>query len=263
LSSRIQNVIDYGERGVVKIVKDGDALAAEAAAILIDVIERTQGKAGAVALSGGSTPKKMGALLAESPYKEKVADSTVNFFWGDERWVPLSDPESNAGEALRAFLEPDGVDPARIHPFETEHATPEESADRYAEALRPWAASDATYPVLDLVFLGMGDDGHTLSLFPHTSAIHETRRWVVANEVPKLKTVRLTMTAPVVNAAREVVFLVGGGGKADRLASVLDGPVNVDAQPSQIIRPKSGGPVWLVDEAAAAKLAKRPEPSRG
>jgi 6-phosphogluconolactonase len=260
LSSRIQNVIDYGERGVVKIVKDGDALAAEAAAILIDVIERTQGKAGAV---GGSTPKKMGALLAESPYKEKVADSTVNFFWGDERWVPLSDPESNAGEALRAFLEPDGVDPARIHPFETEHATPEESADRYAEALRPWAASDATYPVLDLVFLGMGDDGHTLSLFPHTSAIHETRRWVVANEVPKLKTVRLTMTAPVVNAAREVVFLVGGGGKADRLASVLDGPVNVDAQPSQIIRPKSGGPVWLVDEAAAAKLAKRPEPSRG
>ena len=263
MSARIHSVIDYGERGLVKIVNDGDALAAEAAATLIDVIVRTQGKRGAVALSGGSTPKKMSALLAEPPYKEKVANSTIDFFWGDERWVPLADPESNAGEALRGFLEPDGVGAARIHPFETENVTPEESADRYAESLRPWAANDAPYPVLDLVFLGMGDDGHTLSLFPHTSAIHETRRWVVANEAPKLKTVRLTMTAPVVNAARQVVFLVGGAGKADRLASVLDGPVNVDAQPSQIIRPKSGVPIWLVDKAAAAKLAKRPESSRG
>lgn len=256
MSSRIQRVIDYGERGVVKIVKDGDALAAEAAAILIDVIERTRGNNGAVALSGGSTPKKMSALLAKPPYDERVANSTVNFFWGDERWVPLSDQENNAGEALRGFLEPDRVDPTRIHPFETEGVSPDESAAKIAQALRPWARGGADFPTLDLVFLGMGDDGHTLSLFPHTAAIHETRRWVVSNQVPKLNTVRMTMTAPVVNAAREVVFLIGGAGKADRLASVLDGPVDVDEQPSQIIRPASGGPVWLIDEAAAAKLAK-------
>jgi 6-phosphogluconolactonase len=263
VNNRILAAIDYGERGEVRIVANGQALAAEAAAILLDVVDRTKGKTGAVALSGGSTPKSMGKLLAEAPARDRLRESTIHFFWGDERWVPLSDPESNAGEAIRGWLEPDGVAPSRIHPFRVDRITPEESADLYAEWLLPWAANERSYPRLDLVFLGMGDDGHTLSLFPGTDAIHEAHRWVVPNHVPKLNTTRLTMTAPVVNAARQVVFLVSGAGKADRLAAVLDGPVDVDLLPSQIIRPVAGGPVWLIDEAAAANLAKLSEAKRG
>lgn len=263
MSSRSLGRIDYAERGEVRIVADAAALAAEAAAVLIDVVEKTQAETGAVALSGGSTPKHMGALLAQSPYRETLANSTTHFFWGDERWVPLSDPESNAGEAIRSFLKPAGVSPTRIHPYLTENILPEESAGLYADWLLPWAANEHGFPQLSLVFLGMGDDGHTLSLFPGTEAIHETRCWVVPNQVPKLGAVRLTMTAPVVNAALEVVFLVGGAGKAERLASVLDGPIDVDLQPSQIIRPAVGGPIWLVDQAAASKLAKLPEVRRG
>lgn len=260
MSARILRTIDYGERGEVRVVADGAALAAEAAGMLIDVVNETNGQSAAIALSGGSTPKAMGALLAQPPYRDMLAAADCHFFWGDERWVPLSDPESNAGEAIRGFLQPAGVRPDRIHAFLTENITPEESAGLYAEWLLPWAGDGRSIPRLRLVFLGMGDDGHTLSLFPGTAAIHETRRWVVPNDVPKLGTTRVTMTAPVVNAADDVVFLVGGAGKADRLASVLDDPVDVDRLPSQIIRPMAGGPIWLVDEAAAAQLERRAEP---
>lgn len=263
MTHRIHATIDYGARGEVRIVPDGAALAAEAAAMLLDVLAQTKEQRAAVALSGGSTPKKMGELLAEPGARARIKDSTAHFFWGDERWVPLAQPESNAGEAMRGWLEPAGVSRDRIHPFRVERITPEESADLYAEWLAPWAANDRSLPVLDLVFLGMGDDGHTLSLFPGTAAVQERQRWVVANYVPKLNAMRLTMTAPVVNAARKVVFLVGGASKAERLAAVLDGPIDVDLQPSQIIRPINGGPIWLVDEAAAANLAKLPEAKRG
>ncbi len=256
MSTRVLKTIDYGERGEVQIVADGAALAAEAASILLEVVERTSHRAGAVALSGGSTPKQMGKLLAGESMRDQIAASSIHFFWGDERWVPLSDPESNAGEALRGFLTPAGVKPSHIHPFRIGDITPDESANLYAEWLLPWAPNVNSFPILDVVFLGMGDDGHTLSLFPGTKAIHETHRWVVPNDVPKLNTTRLTITAPVVNAARKVVFLVGGASKADRLTGVLDGPVDVDLLPSQIIRPLAGGPIWLIDEAAAANLSK-------
>jgi 6-phosphogluconolactonase len=255
--------IDYGARGEVWIVPDGGALAIEAATLLLDVLVETRGRRGAIALSGGSTPKQMGKLLAEPAARALITGSTAHFFWGDERWVPLTDPESNAGEALRGWLEPAGVGRDRVHPYRVDRITPEESADLYAEWLAPWAANDNSLPVLDLVFLGMGGDGHTLSLFPGTAAVQERQRWVVANHVPKLNTVRLTMTAPVINAARKVVFLAGGASKAARLASVLDGPIDVDLQPSQIIRPINGGPIWMIDEAAAANLAKLPEAKRG
>ena len=262
MTSRILSTIDYGDRGEVRIVADGAALAESAASILLEIVGQTEDHTPAIALSGGSTPKQMGKLLTMPHASEAIRDSPAHFFWGDERWVPLTDPESNAGEAMRGFLEPAGVDASQIHPYRIDGISPDESADLYAEWLLPWAPSHNALPVLDLVFLGMGDDGHTLSLFPGTAAIHETHRWVVPNDVPKLNTTRLTMTAPVVNSARNVVFLIGGAGKAERLAAVLDGPLDVDALPSQIIRP-SGGPIWLVDSAAAAQLARRPGANDG
>ncbi len=248
--------IDYGERGTVRVYADAEALARAAAALLAETVSSATGHA-YIALSGGSTPKRMGQLLAEAPYRETVAWRDIEFFWGDERFVPEESPESNSGEARRTFLDKVDVEPGRINPFPTTVRDPDLAAEMYATQLKTVFNETDVAPRFDLVFLGMGDDGHTLSLFPGTAAIHETERFVVANYVPKLDTTRLTLTAPVVNAAQRVAFLVGGAGKAETLAKVLDGPVDVDTLPSQIIRPVDGELLWLVDEAAAANLALR------
>jgi 6-phosphogluconolactonase len=248
--------IDYGERGTVRVHADGEALARAAAALFAETVAGAAGHPH-VALSGGSTPKRMGQLLAEPPYRDEVPWREIEFFWGDERYVPEESPESNAGEARRTFLDRVGVEPSRLNPFPTTVPDAELAADMYATQIRTVFGETDGFPAFDLVFLGMGDDGHTLSLFPGTAAIAETERLAVANPVEKLDTVRLTMTAPLVNAARRVAFLVGGAGKAERLAEVLDGPVDVDRLPCQIIRPASGELLWLVDEAAAAGLARQ------
>lgn len=259
--SEVIGSIDYRERGTVLVVEDADALAREAAERFIattrSAVERT-GKA-TVALSGGSTPKQMGQLLAQEDYRERVPWHDVQVFWGDERWVPLDAPESNAGEAKRTFLDLVGIPAANVHPFETEEISPEESARRYESLVREIVDDVDGLPRFDLIFLGMGDDGHTASLFPGTAAIHERQRLVVSHVVPKLNATRLTMTPPLLNAGRSVVFLAAGAGKAARLAEVLEGPVDVDRLPSQVIRPSAGGPIWLVDVAAAASLTKQPE----
>ena len=252
--------IDYGARGTVRVYADGEALAQAAAALLADTVASATGHA-YIALSGGSTPKRMGQLLAEPPYRETIAWRNIEFFWGDERFVPEDSPESNSGEARRTFLEKVDIEPSRINPFPTTVRDADLAAEMYATILKTVFNETDVAPRFDLVFLGMGDDGHTLSLFPGTAAIHETQRFVVANYVPKLETTRLTLTAPVVNAARRVAFLVGGSGKAETLAKVLDGPVDVETLPSQIIRPTDGELLWLVDEAAAADLARRPAAS--
>ncbi len=249
--------IDYGERGVVRVYADGEALARAAAALLANTVSSATGHA-YIALSGGSTPKRMGQLLAQAPYQETIPWRNIEFFWGDERFVPEDSPESNSGEARRTFLDRVDVEPGRINPFPTTVRDADLAAEMYATQLKTvFNETDAT-PRFDLVFLGMGDDGHTLSLFPGTAAIHETERFVVANYVPKLDTTRLTLTALVVNAAQRVAFLVGGAGKAETLSKVLDGPVDIDTLPSQIIQPVDGELLWLVDEAAAANLARQP-----
>lgn len=252
--------LDYGERGTVEVVADAEALAHAAASHLISAIDRAVADRGiaAVALSGGSTPKRMGQLLAQPGFREAIPWQKVQIFWGDERWVPLSSPESNAGEAMRAFLDHVPIPSDHIHPYQTESLSAEESAQSYECDIRAMLAARDELPRFDLIFLGMGDDGHTASLFPGTAAIHEHARLVVAHEVAKLQTARLTMTPPLLNAAREIVFLTAGAGKAARLANVLDDPIDVDLLPSQVIRPQSGTLTWLVDRAATAMLARQP-----
>jgi 6-phosphogluconolactonase len=254
--SETSRELDYGERGRVLLLDDAEALAIEAAERLIkaatEAVERSN--QAIVALSGGSTPKRMGDLLAGSGFRERMPWGRTHFFWGDERWVPLSSPESNAGEAKRAFLDAMPVPADHVHPFATEGVTPEESAAAYERLVREIVPGDPI-PRFDLVLLGMGDDGHTASLFPGTDAIHERERLVVAHHVPKLNATRLTMTPPLLNAARGVIFLVAGAGKAARLAEVLEGPVDVGRLPSQVIRP-AGELIWLVDRAAAAGLSR-------
>lgn len=255
-----QRLIDYGDRGTVIVVPDGDALARIATETLITTAAEAAAEArmALVALSGGSTPKKMGEMLADPETAGRVQWPFLQVFWGDERWVPLADSDSNAGEAIRAFLEQVPIPDENIHPWETEgDIDPATAAGRYARLIREVSGVDEGVPVFDLVFLGMGDDGHTLSLFPGTDAIRNTTDLTIAHRVEKLDAERVTFGPALANAARKVVFLVGGAGKAEMLHTVLDGPENVDDYPSQVIRPEAGSLLWLVDEAAAARLEKQ------
>ncbi len=243
-------------RGRLFVVEQAEDLARAAADRFVTATTTavaTRGRA-LVALSGGSTPKMMGELLARPEYADRVPWDTTDLFWGDERWVPLASGESNAGEAMRAFLDAVPASPERIHPVATDLASPVRAAEAYEAEIRRASGTLEGIPRFDLVLLGMGDDGHTASLFPHTAALHERDRLVVENFVPKLGVDRITFTYPLINAARDVVFLVGGSGKAETLARVLDGPTIAEELPSQGVRPDNGSLTWLVDRFAAGSL---------
>lgn len=252
-----QRTIDYAGRGTVIVVPDGGALARLAAETLITTASEAaaESRQALVALSGGSTPKKMGELLASAAYSSRVHWDAIQIFWGDERWVPLSDAQSNAGEVIRTFLDHVPIADENVHPWETgADLDPTVSADRYARVIREISGVEDGMPVFDLIFLGMGDDGHTLSLFPGTAAIHDTSSLTIEHRVEKLDAMRLTFSPALANAARKIVFLAGGAGKAETLHAVLDGKRQVDALPSQVIHPEHGSLVWVVDTAAASKL---------
>lgn len=250
--------LNLNERGRVIVVPDGEALARMAAEQIIEVSRkaRDDSRAALVALSGGSTPKRMGELLATPEYSERVAWDHLELFWGDERFVPLGDSQSNAGEALRAFIDAAPIHPDDVHTWDTcDGITPADSASNYEAAIREASGVAIGTPRFDLILLGMGDDGHTLSLFPGTPAIHNTTDIVVAQHVEKLNADRLTFTPLLANNARKVMFLIGGAGKAAMLKQVLQGEIDIDTYPSQVIRP-AGELIWLVDSAAAAELER-------
>lgn len=210
-----------------------------------------------VALSGGSTPSRMYQLLAAPPLREAVDWSKVLVFWGDERAVPPDHPDSNYRAAHAELLARVPVPERQIIRMEGERPDAGAAASDYQAAVAGalGVSPDGPPPSLDLVLLGMGPDGHTASLFPGNEAVAEINRWVVpVRGAPKPPPDRLTMTAPLLNAAREVLFLVAGADKADRLAEVFDGPRNPRRLPAQLIRPAQGALVWYVDRAATAKL---------
>ncbi len=242
-------------RGDILVVEDGEALARSAAARVVEVVRAAVDERGRalLALSGGSTPKRMGQLLAGDEFAPYVPWDRMEVFWGDERWAPLDSPESNAGEALRGWLQA-VAPPERVHPVDTSLPSATEAASAYEASIRRVAGAADSTPVFDLVLLGMGDDGHTASLFPHTQALHRDDALVVANHVPKLDANRITFTYPLIAAAREVLFLVGGAGKADTLRAVLEGPDDPLNLPSQAVR-AAGRLAWIVDRAAASGLS--------
>ena len=201
----------------------------------------------AVALAGGSTPRTTYEVLARD-HAEDLDWPNVHVFFGDERTVPPDHEDSNYWMAREALL--DRVPIGSVHRMRGE-LPPDEAAASYEEDLGQFFGGE--FPVLDLVMLGIGEDGHTASLFPETAALEVTDRLAFANPVPKLDTTRLTLTVPVLNAAREVHFLVAGGGKAEALAEILEGDAAPRQYPAKLVRP-SGGPTWLVDRAAAGAL---------
>ncbi|MGE5351649.1 MAG: 6-phosphogluconolactonase [Acidobacteriota bacterium] len=199
------------------------------------------------ALSGGTTPKRMFQILSENPFKDTTPWQKIHFFWSDERYVPINDSKSNAGTAFKHLLNNVPVPKENIHPIPF-LSTPEESALSYEKTLRDFFSGRA--PGFHLVMLGMGKDGHTASLFPHTEVLKEHERWVKEVYLKEQDSYRITLTYPVINSAENVVFLVQGKEKAQALSRVLKGPSDIENFPATGVHPKKGELYWLIDREA-------------
>lgn len=240
----------------LSVYDDLDAVARGAADLLVHLqqAERAEEHFN-IALSGGSTPRAFHRVLAAPPYHDQIDWESMQYFWGDERFVPPDDPESNYRMARETLLINVPVTSDQVHRVPTERGDPPLVAELYeADIRRAMNILPAQMPRFNLILLGMGPDGHCASLFPHTDALHVYDRLVTANFVPKLRANRITFTVPVINNAAAVVFLVAGADKADALAAVLEGPRDPETYPSQLVAPENGSLHWLVDRAAAARL---------
>ncbi len=241
----------------IEQVPDFEELVRVAAQKIVTVAQEAVSKHGrmACALAGGSTPKKLYTLLASDTFRSQIRWEAIHFFWGDERHVPPDHQDSNYRMARETLLAHVPVPEDHVHRIPSERQDAEEAADSYERELREYfQLLRGENPRFDLILLGMGPDGHTASLFPGTSAVHETTRWVAAPWVEKFSTFRITLTPAVLNEAALVMFLVSGPDKAQTLQSVLEGPYQPDIYPSQVISPTRGQLLWLVDKKAAGCL---------
>jgi 6-phosphogluconolactonase len=250
-----------GKRGDVRVVADPAALFHAAAEEFAGAATESVESKGsfAVALSGGSTPRGLFSVLVnDTAFRGRIAWDKVFFFWGDERHVPPDDPDSNFRMANEALLSHLSLREDQVFRIAGELANAAEAADQYEGTLRQFFhLEDGQLPRFDLVLLGMGPDGHTASLFPGTKALRERKRLVDANWVGKFYTQRITMTAPMLNAAARVLFMASGNDKAPALKAVLEGPREPSQLPAQLIQPVNGTLMWLVDEAAAHMLKSK------
>jgi 6-phosphogluconolactonase len=228
---------------MVEIFDSSEELALAAAEYFVAQCPET------VALSGGSTPKLMFQILAEQ-FRDEVAWSNIQFFWSDERHVPPDDAESNYRMANEALLSHVRVSANNIHRIRSEHPDAAAAASEYEQTII--AVTKQTLPRLDLIFLGLGTDGHTASIFPSSEVLHETKRLVAAPYVEKMKSYRITMTLPLLNNGASIVFLVSGTEKAEIVKAVLQGEL---IYPAQAVIPTQGELIWMLDKDAASKLA--------
>jgi 6-phosphogluconolactonase len=256
---------------MAEVFADPAAVTRAAAEMVVELAAKAVAAHGrfAVALAGGSTPKALYELLATAEYARRIDWPRTHVFFGDERCVPPTDPQSNERMARRALLDHVALPAENVHPM---RCTPDDAAGAaaaYERELRSFfSAASADEPgdgvpagarepgrTFDLVLLGLGTNGHTASLFPGLSAVHEAQRWVVAQFVAEVGQWRMTLTVPAVNAAADIAFVVTGAEKAAVLRRVVEGRRDVDVTPAQAIAPHTGGRLrWLVDAAAAAEL---------
>lgn len=237
---------------MVEVFKNADELSEKAATVFCKTAQEAVRDNGrfTVALTGGTSPAKLYELLTRSPYKESIDWDRTYVFWGDERWVPLTDEKSNAKMAFETLLNHVPVPKNHIFPMWSEDE-PEDFALKYEEQLRTYLGET---PQFDLILLGMGDDGHTASLFPGTGVLQEQKRLVKAYYLSPQFMYRITLTASCINAAKKIIFLVFGEKKAPALQEVLEGATNPDKYPAQLIKPFDGELIWLADELAAQQL---------
>ncbi|MGV3763635.1 6-phosphogluconolactonase [Parapedobacter sp.] len=236
---------------MVKKFNDLAQLNEAAAKLFIEVASEAIEKNGrfTVALTGGSSPVELYKMLAKTPYREAVDWEKVFVFWGDERWVPLTDDRSNARMAFETLLDHVPVPSGQIFPMWADRTSPGDFAQVYEATLRDHLQPAGRF---DLVLLGMGADGHTASWFPHTGVLHEYDKWVAAYFLEAQDMYRITLTIPVVNQAAKVAVIAYGANKAEALHEVLHGEHNIEQYPAQLIdRSEEGRVMWFVDEAAA------------
>jgi 6-phosphogluconolactonase len=244
----------------VQVKADLDELSRAAASEVLRQARRAVQAKGLffLALSGGSTPKSLYALLADdASFRAEVPWDKTHFFWGDERHVPPEHPESNYRMAQEVLLSKVPLPSENIHRINAGNPNVQRAAEEYEETLRAFfCLRPGEFPRFDLVLLGMGADGHTASLFPETKALRERKHLVVANWVEKLHAHRITMTLPVFNRAAMVLFLVSGEEKEETLRRVLAGRRGKVPFPCQLIRPPHGRLLWLVDRGAGGSREK-------
>jgi 6-phosphogluconolactonase len=231
---------------------------AEAAERFAAACERAVAARGAcaVALSGGDTPKPLFARLADEPYRRRIPWGRLDVFWADERCVPPDDSQSNFKHARDLLLSKVPVSESRIFRMACEGRDRAGAASAYERTLRTrLSATPDGWPRFDFVLLGLGADAHTASLFPHTEAVRERDRAVVAQYVEEIEAWRMTLTVPVLRRAAETLFLAAGASKAEAVRASLEGPPNGDDVPASLIRPIDGRVTWLLDAPAAALLS--------
>jgi 6-phosphogluconolactonase len=250
---------------MVAVYDDSEALSRAVAKLFAEEARRAVKARGrfTVLLSGGETPRRSYQLLAREPLRSSIPWQAVHLFWGDERWVPQDDPRSNLGMARRAFIDQVALSDTQVHPVPFE-SSPHESALRYERMLRSFF--DMAPPRFDLVLLGLGQDGHTASLFPESPALDEWSRWVCEVYVAEQDLYRVTTTAPLINQAALVAFVVAGPEKAAVLRRVLEGAQDPKRTPAQLIKPEQGRLLWLADREATRLLPEkrlRPDPDLG
>jgi 6-phosphogluconolactonase len=210
-----------------------------------------------VALAGGSIPRSLYLMLSSEEFRSRLDWSRVHFFWGDERAVPPFHADSNFRMARETLLSKVNPPPENIHRVLSEKPAPSEAGKAYAEELkRFFSLQEGEWPKFDLVLLGMGSDGHTVSLFPGTAVVHETQSLVAVPWVDIIRAYRITLTPPVINHATHILFFVAGSDKAPALKAVLEGKYQPDKYPAQVIRPLRGTLTWMADRTASALLTK-------
>ena len=235
----------------IRIYRDSRDLFVATAECLTSFLEASlsERRSSSFVLTGGSTPRPVYDLLSDSPLRKRIDWARLHLFWGDERCVPPDHPDSNFRMVREILLSKLPVPDGCFHRIQAESEDPAKAARLYEGEIQR-VVTDAPVPSFDLVILGMGEDGHTASLFPGTR--WDEDRLVAANYVPRLDSWRITMTPRLLNAARRMVFLASGQSKATALAGVLEGPAGV--YPAQRIHPASGSLIWMVDKAAASLL---------
>lgn len=239
----------------VRVLSDLEALSLAVAEMLVGRISATVGRQGrcALVLTGGRTPRRMYEIWAER-FGASVPWRQVDVFWGDERYVPPDDPQSNYRLARAALLDRVPIPPANVRPMPTHHAGIVVAAREYEDLIRGYFKDRP--PRFDILLLGLGADGHVASLFPGQPALRERDRWVVAATVPADPPRRLTMTLPLINRARAVIFLVAGPAKAAAVRRAMTPGTAADEVPAAGVAPESGSLTWWLDAAAAGEIGE-------
>ena len=240
---------------MIKIFKEEDSVLTALADFVVAKAKEAIATHGrfTIALSGGGSPKRLYELLASREYKDKIEWKKVFFFFGDERYVALYHKDSNYLMVVRALFEPLSIPQENVFAVNTA-LPPAEAAQEYETRLRQHFNGEVCR--FDLVLLGLGDNSHTASLFPYTKVLHEENALVKEIFVDEVNMYRITFTAPLINAADNVVFLVYGSTKAEAVHHILEDVRNVDAYPAQLIKPVGGALYWFMDEAAAEKIKR-------